>query len=179
MSSTAPSSRPVRSLVLTAKLKDTSNASTPELSFQRKAVQDFRARQLEGQASLPASNAEDPPRPPLKARSSLSRSHTSLSTASSPPQKRTVDLTTDDSDGGDERGMQYVFVSNNVPLTHIAFVFTVRKRCATATTMSETSSVVIDDDVELESELESSDSDDIQGEYSRVFITVYLLLLLS
>jgi hypothetical protein len=112
MSSTAASSRPVRSIVLTAKLKDTSNASTPELSFQRKAVQDFRA--LQGQASLPASDAEDPPRPPLKARSSLSRSHLSLSTASSPPQKRTVDLTTDNSDGGDEPGMQHVFVSNTL-----------------------------------------------------------------
>jgi hypothetical protein len=170
--SSSLNSRPVRSLHLTAKLKDTSNASTPELSFQRKAVQDFHARR--GQASsesLVPSDAEDPPGPPhplpaLKARSSLSRSHTSLSTgvASSPPPKRTVDLTADDSNGEDEPGMQYVSVYNNITSTHTAFI-TARKRRATTTTMSEASSVINEDDVDFD-DVELESESDIEGEYS-------------
>jgi hypothetical protein len=37
--------RPVRALNLAAKLKDAANAAAPELSFQRKALQDFQSRQ--------------------------------------------------------------------------------------------------------------------------------------
>jgi hypothetical protein len=56
----SPPSRPVRPLNLTAKLKDTANASIPELSFQRKAVQDYRSRPTE--VSQPAeSTTNDAP----------------------------------------------------------------------------------------------------------------------
>ena len=41
------STRPARALNLTAKLKDTANTEAPQLSFQRKAVQDFYARQAD------------------------------------------------------------------------------------------------------------------------------------
>jgi hypothetical protein len=91
--------RPVRSLTLTAKLKDASNVSAPELSFQRKAVQDFHAaRQVEGQASLTAS--EDASGPSLSARPSFTGSHISLSTASTgtPHKKRAAPSVPDDSD---------------------------------------------------------------------------------
>jgi len=37
--------RPARTLNLTAKLKDAANTETPQLSFQRKAVQDFHSQQ--------------------------------------------------------------------------------------------------------------------------------------
>ena len=95
-------SRPVRSLTLTAKLKDASNASTPELSFQRKAVQDFRARQ--GQSSVVAS--EDGSHRALSARSSFASSHISLSTGSTPSKKRSAPSSApsvpNDSDGEEE-----------------------------------------------------------------------------
>lgn len=39
-----PPGRPVRALNLTAKLKDADNVSTPELSFQPKAMEDFHSR---------------------------------------------------------------------------------------------------------------------------------------
>lgn len=86
--------RPVRSLTLTAKLKDTANASAPELSFQRKAVEEFHARQAQGEDEADS-------RPALTARTSLSRSHTSLSTGSNVSQKRTFQSITDNSDGDD------------------------------------------------------------------------------
>jgi hypothetical protein len=49
----------MRPLNLTAKLKDTANASAPELSFQRKAVQDFHSRQIKNsQLSQPAESSD-------------------------------------------------------------------------------------------------------------------------
>ena len=38
---------PARTLNLTAKLKDTANSETPQLSFQHKAAQDFHSRQAD------------------------------------------------------------------------------------------------------------------------------------
>ena len=38
-----PPGQPVCALILTVKLKDADNASAPELSFQRKAVEDFHS----------------------------------------------------------------------------------------------------------------------------------------
>ena len=78
-------SRPVRERTLASKLKDASNSSTPELSFQHKAVQDFHARQ--GQSSLLASEAGGRA---LSARSSFASSHISLSSASTPSRKRSA-----------------------------------------------------------------------------------------
>jgi hypothetical protein len=52
--------RPVRVINPTAKLKDTANTSVPELSFQRQAVQEYRARQVQGSLDssvLPAINS--------------------------------------------------------------------------------------------------------------------------
>ena len=101
---TPPTSRPVRSLHLTAKLKDSDNASTPELSFQRRAVQDFRARQGQGSAA-----SETGHRPALAVRTSLSRSHTSLSTASSgTSQKKRAHHSVSDNSGSedDEPGLK-------------------------------------------------------------------------
>jgi hypothetical protein len=94
-------SRPVRSLTLTAKLKDTSNTSTPELSFQRKAVQDFHAAR-QGQASAASLTASEAG--PLSARGSFTGSHISLSTASTPHKKRSAPSVPDGSDEED-RGM--------------------------------------------------------------------------
>ena len=49
----------MRPLNLTAKLKDTANASAPELSFQRKAVQDYHLRQTKNsQLSQPAESSD-------------------------------------------------------------------------------------------------------------------------
>jgi hypothetical protein len=98
-------SRPVRSLTLTAKLKDASNASTPELSFQRKAVQDFRARQ--GQSSVVASeDGTHGSHRALSARSSFASTHISLSTGSTPSKKRSAPSSApsvpNDSDGEEE-----------------------------------------------------------------------------
>jgi hypothetical protein len=39
--------RPVRRVVLTSKLTDANNLEKPELSFQRRAVDEFQARQVQ------------------------------------------------------------------------------------------------------------------------------------
>ena len=51
----------MRPLNLTAKLKDTANASIPQLSFQRKAVQDYRSRPSEVSQPALAESTNDPP----------------------------------------------------------------------------------------------------------------------
>jgi hypothetical protein len=58
-------SRPVRALNLSAKLKDTANTETPQLSFQRKAVQDFHSRQAD--KSDPLSTVGGDPNAPSSA----------------------------------------------------------------------------------------------------------------
>jgi hypothetical protein len=102
-------SRPVRHQILTAKLKDTSNASAPELSFQRKAVQDFHARQ--GQSSAASLTASAAGRgPALSARSSLAGDAISLSTESTsrkrsaPSSSVANDGDAEDEDSQAERG---------------------------------------------------------------------------
>ena len=52
--------RPVRHPNLTAKLKDTSNTSVPELSFQRKAVQDYHSCPTEVSSSHPTESTPGP-----------------------------------------------------------------------------------------------------------------------
>ena len=47
--------RPARTVNPTAKLKDTANTEKPQLSFQRKAVQDFHSRQANKNDPLPSS----------------------------------------------------------------------------------------------------------------------------
>lgn len=103
-------SRPVRALNLTAKLKDTANASTPELSFQRKAVQDFHSRSAESaqaaQVPQPTENNPDqlstqtaPDSP------SCERPPASTDLASQNHGKRSISvITEDDRDDGDGTG---------------------------------------------------------------------------
>jgi hypothetical protein len=88
-------SRPARSRTLTSKLTDTSNVSAPELSFQRKAVQEFHAAR-QGQAALTAS--EDASGPSLSARTTDPHM---LSTTSTPHKKRAAPTDPDDSDKED------------------------------------------------------------------------------
>jgi hypothetical protein len=82
--------RPVRSHNLTAKLKDPSNMSAPELSFQRKAVQDFHSRSA--QFPQPTENYH------LPALSMPSLPFVSLSTgiASTSQHKRSISVVTED-----------------------------------------------------------------------------------
>jgi hypothetical protein len=103
-------SRPVRSSNLTAKLKDTANISAPELSFQRKAVEDFHSRQA--QVSPPAENDQ-----PHSLSTLDSRSHLPLSvgTASTLQNKRSISsIADDDSDSGDNQPMQCMSSSPNL-----------------------------------------------------------------
>jgi hypothetical protein len=80
------------------KLKDAANASAPELSFQRKAVQDFHSRQAN--FSQPSHPAESDNRPA----SSTLDSHLlvrSTDTASTLQNKRTFSSVAGDSDAED------------------------------------------------------------------------------
>jgi hypothetical protein len=105
--------QPVRSLNLTAKLKDTCNTSTPELSFQRKAVQEYHSRQAH--VLQPAENdhcalsTPDPrPRSPLRL---------SVGTASTSQNKRAISFVTDtedDSDAGDDQPKRRTSSSSNL-----------------------------------------------------------------
>jgi len=106
---------PVRTLNLTAKLKDAANASAPELSFQHKAVEDFHACQA--QVSLPASEINH--RPALPTPTSRLHSPTPPSTASTTPKKQDIYSITDDSDTDDkpEPGMSLLSLKNVSYLT--------------------------------------------------------------
>jgi hypothetical protein len=84
--------RPARALNLTAKLKDAANTSAPELSFQRKAVEDFHSRS----AQLPQPTEKDqnaivstpdslPPR--------VARPHSSAVTVARPTSSATTEVT--------------------------------------------------------------------------------------
>ena len=81
----------MRPLNLTAKLKDTANASIPELSFQRKAVQDYRSRPVE--VSQPAESPNEPPSLTLDAHLHVSCSDKTTSTSQA---KRTFSSITSD-----------------------------------------------------------------------------------
>lgn len=168
--SAPPPPRPVRSLNLTAKLKDSDNASTPELSFQRRAVQDFRARQA--QVSAPAS--ETGPRPALLARNSLSHSHTSLSTASTGTSQKRHAHSVSDNSGSEVDEPEQGMVSQTLNILsslHYRSIVTATKRRATTSTVSACSSIVIDDD---SVEVESEDSDkDICSTYFTLLIDTY------
>ena len=86
----------MRPLNLTAKLKDTANASTPELSFQRKAVQDYHSRQAK--VSQPSQHDLPPPLP-FDSHPHVPRSN---DTASTPQTKRAFSSITSDSDAEDQ-----------------------------------------------------------------------------
>lgn len=83
-------SRPARTLNLSAKLKDVANTETPQLSFQRKAVHDFHSRQAE--KSTPSSTAGTDPSAP------------SASSVSTPQNTCRISLVAD-SDSDDEVGI--------------------------------------------------------------------------
>ena len=74
-------SRPVRSLNLTVKLKDTANASTPELSFQHKAVQDYHSRPKVAESNnAPIASNQRPPAPVASSTKKPSTAHPSPTT---------------------------------------------------------------------------------------------------
>jgi hypothetical protein len=79
--------RPARTLNPSAKLKDTANTETPQLSFQRKAVQDFHSRQAD---------KNDPPSSPT-----VGADTNVPSSASVVPTPQTIT----DSDSDDEGGI--------------------------------------------------------------------------
>jgi len=80
-----------RTLNLTTKLKDSANASTPELSFQRKAVEDFHSRQ----AQQPTENHHHDS-PALSTPDSRMHSPPSTNTAPIPQNKHNISSITDD-----------------------------------------------------------------------------------
>jgi hypothetical protein len=81
-------------------LKDTANASAPDLSFQHKAMQDYHSRPTEvSQPSQLAENNDLPPSLPLE--SHLHAPH-STNTTSTPQTECTFSSTTIDSDADDQ-----------------------------------------------------------------------------
>jgi hypothetical protein len=102
--------RPSRALNLTAKLKDAANASAPELSFQRKAVEDFHSRLVQApQPSQPTASiqtrqvplpTEDNQPPTSSPPDSLVHARTSA-TEPTLQKKRSVAIITDDDSDGD------------------------------------------------------------------------------
>jgi len=96
--------RPVRALNLAAKLKDTANSAAPELSFQRKALQDFHSRQTKSAQpsqqhdSLPTSSTlnSHPPAPQSVDAASTSQNKRTFSAA-------TIDSGTEDADSQSEQ----------------------------------------------------------------------------
>ena len=116
--------RPVRPLNLTAKLKDSANTSAPELSFQRKAVQDYRSRQTAvPQRSQPTEHSDLPPSLPLKTHPPVPRS---VDTASTLPTKRTFSSIAVDSDGEDQPEQHRGMFSKSAT-DHCSDVFQVRQ----------------------------------------------------
>lgn len=83
----------MRPLNLTAKLKDTANTSIPQLSFQRKAIQDYHSRPKE--VPLPAGSSNDPPSLTLNAHLHLLSSADTTSTLQA---KRTFSSITSNDD---------------------------------------------------------------------------------
>lgn len=148
----------MRALNLTAKLKDAANASAPELSFQRKAVQDFHARQgltgtplRVGDGDQPAAPAESQEQPQLRSSPVVSTSQ----------NKRNIDSVTDeDSDAAADvqpKRRKSLALLNHVsqltPSSSLSLI--ARKRLGTA---SSSQSMVIDD-----SESEDVDKKDTTG----------------
>jgi hypothetical protein len=80
---------PARALNLSAKLKDTANTEAPQLSFQRKAVQDFHSQQTD--------KNDPPPSPTASADTNLPYS---ASVVPTPQAACTVAVSDSDDDGG-------------------------------------------------------------------------------
>lgn len=123
--------RPARSLNLTAKLKDTANISEPQLSFQRKAVQDFHSRQAQpAQVSQPAENNRPSalltPDAPL-------HSSPSAGVASTPQNKRNISSITDDDTDAEDDQPEHRTSSNITSrrTNHDSNAVTGKKKCAT------------------------------------------------
>ena len=83
----------MRPFNLTAKLKDTANTSIPELSFQCKAIQDYRSRRLPAspEVSQPAESPNNPPSLTLN-------THLHDTTTSTPQAKHAFSSITSDKD---------------------------------------------------------------------------------
>jgi hypothetical protein len=103
--------RPVRSLNLTAKLKDPANMSAPELSFHRKAVEEFHA--LPAQLPPPI---EDMPLMP----------NTLAHTGSTSQKKRNASAITDDD--GDETENRHRRLPSCLPVVSISFFYPEKRR---------------------------------------------------
>ena len=98
--------RPVRHPNLTAKLKDTANTSVPELSFQRKAVQDYHSRPTEDSSSHPTTSNDPPSGPSLSTLDTPSQPHHIANTTSTPRAKRSFLSITSDNDEDDTSSTQ-------------------------------------------------------------------------
>ena len=159
----------MHALNLTAKLKDAANASAPELSFQRKAVQDFHARQgLTGtplrvgdgdQPAAPAESSQSTDSTPAESQEQPQlRSSPVVSTSQN---KRNIDSVTDeDSDAAADvqpKRRKSLALLNHVsqltPSSSLSLI--ARKRLGTASSLQ---SMVIDD-----SESEDVDKKDTTG----------------
>jgi hypothetical protein len=133
----------VRPLILTAKLKDTANTSEPELSFQRKAVQDYHSRQTE--VSQPSTSQQagnnDPPSLILDTGTHM---HTHVpDTTSTPQAKRPFSSITTGSDNETEDASiqpeQRMFFFASLKLIFLLALpsFTAQKRCATGSSSQD------------------------------------------
>lgn len=149
----------MRALNLTAKLKDAANASAPELSFQRKAVQDFHARQGLTGTPLPVGEGDQPAAPvessqstdstPAESQEQAQQAQLRSSpVASTSKNKRNIDSVTDE-DSDDAANVQpkrrkslalLNHVSQLTPSSSLSLV--ARKRLGIA---SSSQSMVIDD----------------------------------
>jgi hypothetical protein len=142
--------QPVRSLNLAAKLKDPSNTSAPELSFQCKAVQDFHSRSV--QLPPPAENHQVPTfstSPPPSAGIGPVSQH-----------KRNISSINDDDDegeNGDESRLQQCRLLQvcRLSLTHSVTLVAKKKRTVASSSKVPTTSGVVEA-LDLDDEVEST-----------------------
>ena len=118
--------RPARTINPAAKLKDTANTEAPQLSFQRKAVQDFHSRQANKNDPPPASSTPDAnPHAPSSVNMGLAS------------QNKHSNSPINDSDTEDEIIDQPVpcmsCLGPMITFSSASTSFTAKKKCATAT----------------------------------------------
>lgn len=151
-------SRPARKTNPTSKLRDTNNVEKADLSFQRKAVEEFRSHQAAIEVQATQSHADKilPARPPHAQALSLSSSATENESRSNITAAiQNVETgSEDDMDNADEQPIQrtsYEFLSLSKDLTTIvAKKKLVRSNTASSSHTKRAASVVINEDTEDE-----------------------------
>lgn len=121
--------RPARTVNPTAKLKDSANTEAAQLSFQRKAVQDFHSRQTAKNNSGPASSSSTVVNPPAPS---------SVNVGLTPQNKRTISSINsgdDVEDGIVDQSAPRMSCFHLTIMFSLKRVFTAKKKHATATTL--------------------------------------------